>query len=92
MVSRDFELVRSRLPHFDSPYFEGFWGSLREVLERILLSLVDMIFAFDFCIGFVPFLMDLVSLGTRKSEPKTRRVLQNQVFRMFAVESTCEAN
>ena len=91
MVSEGSERVGSGLPHFDAPYLGAFSEPFREVLERILLSLVNMIFALDFCIGFMSFLMDFVSLATGKSEQKAWRVGQNQVFMLLAIESTCEA-
>ena len=91
MVSERFERVGSRLPHFDSPYLGGFWGPFSEVLERILQSLVNMIFALDFCIGFMSVFMDFVSFPTGKSEQKAWRLGQNQVFMLLAIESTCEA-
>ena len=35
--------------------------------------------------------MDFVSLRTRKSEQKAWRVLQNHVFLLLVIKSTCEA-
>ena len=48
MVSEGFERVRSGFPHFDPPYLEGCSGAFGKVLERILLSLVNILFVLKF--------------------------------------------
>ena len=91
MVSEGFERVGSGFPHFDSPHLGGFSGPFTTGLERILLPLVNIIFALEIWLSFKLFFMDFVCLMTRKSVEKAWRVVQNHVIFLSVIKSTCEA-